>query len=154
MRRFRFSLERLLEYRRSKAEEARRRFGAVLAETERLTFEVHRIENRREELARRLIEIHLNAQTRRELTEGRSYLEHLWLRMMRLRSDLQTWRERLEEARLDMEEAERDLKAIERLRDRELKRHETDEQRREQNETDEAAINAHLRKKAGEMPDA
>lgn len=154
MRRFKFSLERLLEYRQSKVEETRRRFGAVLAETEKITFEIHRLANHREEIARGLIEKHLNADTRREITESRSYLEHLWLRMMRLRGDLKTWRERLEEARLDMEEAERDLKAIERLRDRELERHEKEEQRREQRETDDAAANAYLRRKKEETTDA
>ena len=148
MRSFKFSLERLLEYRRAKTEETRRHFAAVLAEVERITFEIGHIEQRREELAERLLEMHLNAQTRRELTEGRSYLEHLWLRMMRLRDDLNTWRSRLEEARQNMEDAQRDLKALERLRDREMERYRKAERKEEQEVSDEAGLNSYFRSKA------
>ena len=147
MRRFKFSLERLLEYRRAKAEATRRHFAAVLAEVERITFEIGHIEQRREELAERLLEMHLNAQTRRELTEGRSYLEHLWLRMMRLRDDLGAWRSRLEEARHNMAEAQRDLEALERLRDREMERHRKAELKEEQEASDEAGLSSYFRSK-------
>lgn len=154
MKRFRFSLERLLEYRHAKVEEARRQYAAVQAEVERIVFEIRSTQEQREELAGRLLEMHLNAQTRRELTEGRSYLEYLWLRILRLRSDLKSWQQRLDEARGALEEAERELEALERLREREFERHTRQEQRADERQSDEAGLNAFLRNRRQEAPDA
>ena len=150
MKRFRFSLERLLDYRRARAEEARRRFAAVNAEVEQIRREIRHLEERREEIARRLLQMHLTAETRREIQEGRAYMEYLWLRMMNMRSELSHWKERLEEARLAMLEAERDLKAIERLKEREFAEHRKSEERQEQRMLDDTASVNHLRRKKKE----
>ena len=46
MKRFRFSLERLLSYRRTQVDAAEREFAGILAQVERLAFEILRIHHR------------------------------------------------------------------------------------------------------------
>ncbi|MBN1809626.1 MAG: flagellar export protein FliJ [Planctomycetes bacterium] len=155
MKRFRFSLERLLSYRQAQVDAAEREFGGVLAQVEKLAFEIRTIEEEREERARSLLEQRLSAETRREVVGGHSYLQVMWLRMVRLRKELQTWRDKLHDARLRLEETRRELKAVETLRERAMEKHKADELREETRDADEAARNSYLRnRRKEEMPDA
>ncbi len=155
MKRFRFSLERLLSYRKTQVEAAEREFGAVLSQVEKMSFELRSMEEEREERSRKLLEQRLSADTRREVMDGHSYLQLLWMRMVRTRKELEMWRQKLEEARLRLEEARRDLKAIETLREKALQEYQQEEQREEIREGDEAARNAFLKRvRKEDTPDA
>jgi flagellar FliJ protein len=146
MKKFQFSLERLLAYRKTQAEAAERTFAAVLAQVEKLIFDLKRTEQEREDLARELLEQRLSADTRREVLEGHAYLQRMWLRMVRIRGELKSWREKLDEARAELEEARRELKAVETLKEKSLAEYQVQARREETLDLDEAARNAYLRR--------
>ncbi|HHN46748.1 MAG TPA: flagellar export protein FliJ [Planctomycetes bacterium] len=146
MKQFRFSLERMLSYRRAQAEAAEREFAAVLSQVQKIAFEIRSLEDEREVRAMELLEQRLTADTRRDVLTGHSYLQVMWMRMVRLRKELEGWQGKLDDARMRLEEARKELKALETLRESKLKEYETEKRREETREADDAARNAFLKR--------
>jgi len=146
MKRFHFSLERLLSYRRTQLETAEREFAAIRSQVEKFDFEIRSLEEELEERSLILLEQRLSADTRREVLGGHSYLQLLWFKMVRLRGELESWLAKLEDARLRLEEANKELKAIETLRERAFAEYNDEVKREETRDSDEAGRNSFLMK--------
>lgn len=150
MKRFKFGLQRLLDYRQTLEDKLLGELGAIQAEHERETVRLARMSSAREDFKVRMREMLVRTGPD-ELRQANAYLHDLTEQMLVQEARLVGIVRRKDAKTAEVVEAAKDRKAMERLREYKVLEHRRDAETQEQKFLDELASIRHGRRvKAGE----
>jgi len=135
---FRFRLASVLRFRERKREDKRLELREVEQAQSRLRGEIERLEARLERLSLDIEELPVRPIAPVELRLGADFSQALSSRIRECRRLLAEIDSRASAKRVELLEANRDVKTLEQLRERRRERHRLEESRAEQKLTDEA----------------
>ncbi len=140
MKRFSFRLESVLRHRRALLRESQRHFAVAQAEATEMERAIINMDRRRRECQDQIRLAAKGQLERSEMLRLRSYSNVLWLSLLGAGQKLAALREGVEERRLDMVKAQRDVRALEILREKALKQWKTGANREERRVLDDLQL--------------